>query len=131
MSTLAKAMAMPPPMVPEPMMPQRFTSRGLSAGVMPGTSATARSAKNRWRMAFDSGVPSEPSLMARSSASPCSNGSSHEPRTAAMSSSGVIMPRCCFAACARNAAICASESGATLLSRTRRGPLPSAINRFA
>ncbi len=89
-------------------MPTLATLRGLSASVIPGTSATARSAKNRCRIAFDSGVPSEPSLIARSTARPCSNGSSHDARTAAISSSGVITPLCILAACARIAASCAS-----------------------
>ena len=69
-------------------------ARGLSSGPMPGTSATARSAKNRCRMARDSGVCRDPSLMARSTASPCSKGSSQAARTAAMSSSKVTTPLC-------------------------------------
>ncbi len=82
-------------------------------------------------MARDSGVFIEPSLIAFSSARPWSNGSSHAARTAAMSSSNVMTPLCILPASARSVASCASVSGVTGMSRTRRGPLPAATSCFA
>ena len=56
MPALAKAIPMPPPIVPAPMI---ATFRISRTGVVSGTSgifAAARSPKNAWRIAFDSVV---------------------------------------------------------------------------
>ena len=56
MPALTKFMAMPPPMVPAPMTPTlRISRSGVSSG-RSAILAAARSAKNTWRSARDSGV---------------------------------------------------------------------------
>ena len=81
-------MAMPPPIVPAPMT---ATLAIVRAGVFSGTStifAAARSAKNAWRSARDSGVCTSCMNSARSKASPSSNGFVTAAATASMHLSG-------------------------------------------
>ena len=90
---LAKFMAMPPPMVPPPMM--AAVSMDL-AGVSAGTSrilATSRSAKKTWRWAADCADSRQRSKISRSLARPSSNGSSTAAATASMQASGASKPR--------------------------------------
>ena len=68
MPTLAKFIAMPPPIVPAPMIAADLISRvGVSSGTS-GIFAAARSAKNRWRSAFDSVVATSSSKQLRARA---------------------------------------------------------------
>ena len=70
MPALAKLIAMPPPIVPAPMTAAVLIGRvGVSSGTS-GILAAARSAKNAWRSAFDSGVCI--SVEERARARPCS-----------------------------------------------------------
>jgi|GEM_PF-6272956 len=75
MPTLAKFIAMPPPMVPAPSTPTLRIGRGATSAGTPGILVAARSAKNRWRSAPDSGEVRHASNSCASSASPWSNGS--------------------------------------------------------
>ena len=75
MPALAKFIAMPPPMVPAPISAADLIS---CVGVSSGTSGillTCRSAKNRWRSAFDSLVARSFSNSSRSRCTPLANGS--------------------------------------------------------
>ena len=67
-------MAMPPPMVPAPMMPTVFTSRGTTESSTPATFAAVRSAKNTWRSAADCGCIMQAMNALRSSRMPSANG---------------------------------------------------------
>ena len=75
MPTLAKFMAMPPPIVPEPMSAADLISRVAVSSGTSGILVTCRSAKNRCRMAFDSVVSRSRSNSSRSRARPLANGS--------------------------------------------------------
>ena len=68
-----KFMAIPPPMVPAPMMATEFTARnGVSAGTS-GIFEAALSAMNKWRSDLLSGVNIRFLKMANSAAMPASN----------------------------------------------------------
>ena len=64
---------MPPPIVPAPTTAARLISlAGVSFGTS-GTFATSRSAKNRWRSAFDSVETTQSAKSSRSRIDPSSN----------------------------------------------------------
>src|SRR3979409_690634 len=74
MPALAKHMAMPPPIVPAPTTAAFLISRtGVSSGT-PGILVVWRSAKNRWRSAFDSVLLTRCAKRSRSSLRPSSKG---------------------------------------------------------
>ncbi len=75
---------MPVPIVPAPMTPIVPIVRvGVSSGT-PGMRAAARSAKNTWRSARDSGVATSSRNALRSNARPWSNGMLTAAATASM-----------------------------------------------
>ena len=85
---LAKHMAMPPPMVPAPMIAARATGAAFSPAGMPGTLVASRSAKKAWRWARLSSLATSSVNSRRSSASPSSIGSVTAARTASMHAAG-------------------------------------------
>jgi hypothetical protein len=83
-----KFIAMPPPMVPAPIT---ATLSSLRLAVSSGTSGifeAARSAKNAWRSACDSGPIRSSTKSSRSMRTPSSNGFATEAATASMHFSG-------------------------------------------
>src|SRR6266705_1045311 len=93
MPALAKFIAMPPPMVPAPMTAALLISRvGVSAGTS-GILAASRSAKKKYRCAFDSDELSSSTNSSRSRLSPCSNGRLTAASTALTMFSGARNPR--------------------------------------
>ncbi len=67
-------MAIPPPIVPAPTTATRSIVRAFVPSARSGILAAARSAKNAWRSARDSGVCTSSRNCARSKASPSANG---------------------------------------------------------
>ena len=97
MPAFAKLIAMPPPIVPKPMMAAvRIGRVGVSSGTS-GIFAAARSAKNAWRSAFDSGDCTSSMKSPRSKPRPSSNGFVTAASTASTHFSGAGSPRACFA----------------------------------
>src|SRR5438105_6240530 len=91
MPALAKHMAMPPPMVPAPITAaERIGRAGVSSGTS-GTLEAARSAKNTWRRALDSGELINSMNSLRSTCTPSSNVSS-DAATASTHLSGAGYP---------------------------------------
>ena len=68
-----KFIAMPPPIVPAPMMATLLMSRVAVSSGMPGILEAARSAKNAWRSALLSGVSISAEKASRSYFMPSSN----------------------------------------------------------
>ena len=113
MPALAKAMAMPLPMVPKPTTPAVRIGRTGARGSMPATFGASRSAKNTWRSARDSGPPSSSLNTSRSWASPAANGIASVATMHSSAACGARRPRASrrsfSAACA---SIAASAAGA-------------------
>ena len=79
---LAKFMAMPPPMVPQPMTAAASMAlAGVSAGTS-GTLAAWRSAKNTWRRALDCSEARHSTKICRSRANASAKGRVSNPSTA-------------------------------------------------
>ena len=82
---------MPPPIVPAPTTAARLMSfAGVSFGTS-GTFATSRSAKNRWRSAFDSVETTQSANSSRSRTDPSSNGSFRPASMASTAANGACM----------------------------------------
>ncbi len=121
MPALAKHMAMPPPMVPAPMIAALATGAPFNPAGMPGTFCASRSAKKAWRWARLSSLPTSSVNSLRSSARPSSIGMVTAARTASMQAAGARWPR---ARLSRGSAASSSKAGfarasASLSSRSR------------
>ncbi|MNZ86611.1 hypothetical protein D3C78_1054330 [compost metagenome] len=88
MPTLAKFMAMPPPMVPAPITATFSMLRSGRLASMPGMRPASRSAKNTWRSAVDCAEASACLNSSTSRASPCSSGRLQDASTAARTRRG-------------------------------------------
>ncbi len=136
MPALAKAMAMPPPMVPAPTMAALLTARRLAVGK---AGDLAASGARRRRVAQGLGIRAWPGTSLASfssSAMPWSKGRSTASLQRADRDIGLLgvelllQPR---ALAFSRPAMASSSSPAvsTFMSRVRRGPLPSAISCLA
>ena len=90
---LANDIAMPPPMVPAPMMATRSTLRGLVPSGTPAILAASRSEKKAYRCAFDWSPDTSFRKPSRSFFSPSSNGRSMAAPTASAAANGASSPR--------------------------------------
>ena len=120
MPALAKHMAMPPPMVPAPITAaERIGRAGVSSGTS-GTLEAARSAKNTWRRALDSGELINSMNSLRSTCTPSSNVSS-DAATASTHLSGAGYPFATAATLLRANCRKASGSGCATARSRRMG----------
>ncbi len=110
MPAFAYDIAIPPPMVPAPTTAARVMSlAGVSFGT-PGTFAASRSAKNRWRSAFDSVETTHPAKSSRSRIDPASNELFRPASIASTTAEGAAIPRAVFASVLRRSAHAASPA---------------------
>ena len=91
MPALAKLIAIPPPIVPPPIMPIERTSRGGVSLSRPSTFAASRSAKNTCRNAADCGSRIDSMKSSRSRFRPSANGVVIAVRTHSMMRGGAVL----------------------------------------
>ena len=126
MPALAKFIAMPPPIVPAPSTAALPISRfGVSLGTS-GILPASRSAKKKWRCAFDWSLCSSSSKSSRSRFMPCSKGSSAAAWIAAMQFCGAMKPRFFLAHSARAFSKTAGSTPCTFSLRALTGISASA-----
>ena len=127
MPAFAYVIVMPPPIVPAPTTAARLMSRaGVSFG-MSGTLATSRSAKNRWRSAFDSVDTTDCAKISRSRIDPSAKPRRRPSSIASTAASGARAPLAVFASVwriARQASIpfliCSGDSAMSRVFRILR-----------
>ncbi len=128
MPTLAKFMAIPPPMVPAPMMPTLFTSRTGVSLARPLTLEASRSPKKEWIRPARWGDSMHSMNSSRSRFMPSSKGRLKAASTASTHLNGENRPRARFFKPSRNwskTSLPFSASILSVMSRTRRTGLPS------
>ena len=130
MRAAASAIAIPAPIVPEPITAACSIVRGCVSRGSASMRDAVRSAKKRWRRAFDSGPSTSSVKSARSWSSPCASGSRVAASTASIAASRARALRRLLRAAARAASKSTAEASGTGWSSSTVSPVPEAARTW-